>query len=89
LGTILPQKEICSNLIVPVAVSSSHIAFGSIRMEPLFMIMGQSAATIACLSIEKNIPVQDLSDLELQKKLIEDGQLLENKKWHNHELIIE
>jgi hypothetical protein len=80
LGTILPKKEECTNLFVPVAVSSSHIAFGSIRMEPVFMILGQSAATAACMSIEKNIAIQDLSYTELQKKLLEDGQILENKK---------
>jgi hypothetical protein len=80
LGTILPKKEECTNLLVPVAVSSSHIAYGSIRMEPVFMILGQSAATVACMSIEKDIPVQDVSYSELQKKLIEDGQVLENRK---------
>ena len=53
LGCILPKKEECSNLLVPVAVSSSHIAFGSIRMEPVFMILGQSAGTIASLALEK------------------------------------
>ena len=47
LGTILPKKEEIKNLIVPVAVSSSHIAFGSIRMEPVFMILGESAASLA------------------------------------------
>jgi FAD dependent oxidoreductase len=80
LGTILPKKEECTNLLVPVAVSSSHIAYGSIRMEPVFMILGQSAATVACMSIENDIPVQDVSYSALQKKLIEDGQVLENRK---------
>jgi FAD dependent oxidoreductase len=80
LGTILPKKAECTNLLVPVAVSSSHIAFGSIRMEPVFMILGQSAATVACMSLEKDIAVQDLSYTELNKKLIEDEQVLENKK---------
>jgi hypothetical protein len=80
LGTILPKKEECTNLLVPVAVSSTHIAYGSIRMEPVFMILGQSAATVACMSIENDIPVQDVSYSSLQKKLIEDGQVLESKK---------
>jgi len=80
LGTILPKKEEYTNLLVPVAVSSSHIAYGSIRMEPVFMILGQSAATVACMSIDKDIAVQDVAYPELQKKLIEDGQVLENKK---------
>src|SRR4030065_561536 len=52
LGSILPKKEECMNLIVPVCVSSSHIAFGSIRMEPVFMILGQSAGTVACLALD-------------------------------------
>ncbi|MEZ6122527.1 MAG: FAD-dependent oxidoreductase [Planctomycetaceae bacterium] len=49
-GSIVPKKAECRNLVVPVCVSSSHIAFGSIRMEPVFMILGQSAATAACLA---------------------------------------
>ena len=77
LGTLLPQKEECTNLLVTVAVSSSHIAFGSIRMEPVFMILGQSAGTIAGLAIEKNIGIHDLSYNEIKAKLIEDGQVLE------------
>ncbi len=52
MGSILPKKEECSNLLVPVCLSCSHIAFGSIRMEPVFMILGQSASTMAVLSIE-------------------------------------
>jgi len=56
-GSIVPQKAECQNLLVPVCVSSSHIAFGSIRMEPVFMILGQSAAVAACLSIDKDIAV--------------------------------
>ncbi len=77
LGTIMPKKEECSNLLVPVAVSSSHIAYGSIRMEPVFMILGQSAGTVAAMALEKNIDMYDLTYEEIRKKLIEDGQLLE------------
>ncbi|AWX43667.1 hypothetical protein HME9304_00658 [Flagellimonas maritima] len=76
LGTILPKKEECSNLIVPVAVSSSHIAYGSIRMEPVFMILGQSAATVAVLALENNSTVQDVSYTEIAKQLKKDGQVL-------------
>ncbi|WP_319481319.1 FAD-dependent oxidoreductase [uncultured Draconibacterium sp.] len=76
LGSILPKKEECSNLLVPVCVSSSHIAFGSIRMEPVFMILGQSAAVVANLAIENNISVQDVSYNELKELLIEKGQIL-------------
>ena len=77
-GSIVPKKDQCQNLLVPVCVSSSHIAFGSIRMEPVFMILGQSAATAACLSIDREVPVQDLPYQDLRKRLIADGQVLES-----------
>ncbi len=68
-GSLIPKKEECTNLFVPVCVSSSHIAFGSIRMEPVFMILGQSAAVAACMAIDKNIAVQDVNYSELEKEL--------------------
>jgi len=77
-GTLVPKKEECSNLLVPVCVSSSHTAFGSIRMEPVFMILGQSAAAAASLSIDENIAVQDLDYSKLKKVLLEEKQVLEN-----------
>lgn len=75
-GSIVPKKEECKNLLVPVCVSASHIAFGSIRMEPVFMILGQSAATAACLAMDKKIPVQDISYDELKKQLLDKNQIL-------------
>jgi len=60
-----------------VCVSSSHIAFGSIRMEPVFMILGQSAATAAVLAIEGNIRVQDVPYSKLRERLLKDKQVLE------------
>ncbi len=77
MGTILPKKAECSNLLVPVAVSSSHIAFGSIRMEQVFMILGQSAATVAVIALESKTSVQDVSYDKLKAILIKDGQVLE------------
>jgi len=77
-GSLVPKKEEIQNLLVAVCLSSSHIAFGSIRMEPVFMILGQSAATAACMSIDKDIAVQDLPYAELREQLLKDKQKLEN-----------
>ena len=79
-GSLVPKRGQADNLIVPVAVSSSHIAFGSIRMEPVFMILGQSAATAASLAIEGRIAVQDVPYAKLEQRLRKDGQILEYAK---------
>jgi hypothetical protein len=79
-GCLVPRKAECSNLLVPVCVSSSHIAFGSIRMEPVFMILGQSAATAASMAIDNGIAVQDVPYAGLQERLRKDGQVLHYKK---------
>ncbi|MEP3479786.1 MAG: FAD-dependent oxidoreductase [Fuerstiella sp.] len=79
-GSIVPKKSECKNLLVPVCVSSSHMAFGSLRMEPVFMILGQSAATAACLSIDQNMAVQDLKYESLKQRLIQDKQVLKYNK---------
>ncbi|MEQ9438990.1 MAG: FAD-dependent oxidoreductase [Cyclobacteriaceae bacterium] len=73
---LTPKKEECQNLLVPVCVSSSHIAFGSIRMEPVFMILGQSAATAAVQAIDNGTSVQDVDYEQLQAQLTQDGQVL-------------
>ena len=78
-GSLVPKKQECENLLVPVAVSSSHIAFGSIRMEPVFMILGQSAATAAVMSVDQGVAVQDLPYADLKERLLADGQVLEYK----------
>ena len=78
-GSITPKKDECQNLLVPVAVSSSHIAYGSIRMEPVVMILGQSAGTAAALSIDHKVAVQDLDYQKLREQLIADGQRLTAK----------
>jgi hypothetical protein len=75
-GSLVPKKEECENLLVPVCVSSSHIAFGSIRMEPVFMILGQSAATAAVMAIDENIPVQEVAYDQLEEQLKKDKQIL-------------
>jgi hypothetical protein len=77
LGSIMPKKEECINLLVPVCVSCSHIAFGSIRMEPVFMILGQSAGTVASLAIKSRKNIHDLTYDEIKNQLIAEGQILE------------
>jgi len=77
-GSILPKKSECTNLLVPVCVSASHIAFGSIRMEPVFMILGQSAVVAACLAMDNQQAVQDISYEALKAKLLERGQILQS-----------
>lgn len=77
---ITPRSEQCTNLLVPVCLSSSHIAYGSIRMEPVFMVLGQSAALAACQAIDANQGVQEIDYPRLQKKLLEAGQVLNFQK---------
>jgi hypothetical protein len=76
-GSIVPKRDEVSNLLVPVCVSSSHIAYGSIRMEPVFMVLGQSAATAAGMAIDSGIAVQDVPYEALRERLVKEGQVLE------------
>src|SRR5262249_36577495 len=76
-GALVPKRGQCDNLLVPVCVSRSHIAFGSIRMEPVFMVLGQSAASAAVLAIGNGLAVQDVPYSKLHDQLIKDGQVLE------------
>ncbi len=75
--SIIPREEECRNLFVPAAVSSSHIAFGSIRMEPVFMILGQSCATAASIAIEEGYDVQEVPYDTLREQLLAQGQVLD------------
>jgi hypothetical protein len=75
--SIRPKAEQCTNLLVPVCISCSHIAYGSVRMEPVFMILGQSAATAASLAIDERADVQQVSYEKLRNRLLADGQVLE------------
>jgi hypothetical protein len=76
---LLPKAGQCTNLLVPVCLSASHIAYGSIRMEPVFMVLGQSAATAAGLAIDGKLDVQKIDDKALRERLVKDGQVLEWK----------
>ena len=78
-GSLVPKRGEIANLFAPVACSATHIAYGSIRMEPVFMILGQSAATAAVLAIDGNLAVQDVPYAALRARLLEDGQVLEHE----------
>jgi hypothetical protein len=75
-GAIVPKAGQCTNLVVPVCLSASHISYGSIRMEPVFMVLGQSAATAAALAIDGHVDVQHVDYPKLRRRLLQDGQLL-------------
>jgi hypothetical protein len=79
-GALVPKRGQASNLLVPVCVSSSHIAFGSMRMEPVFMVLAQSAATAAAMAIDRGLDVQDVPYDALRERLLADGQVLEYSK---------
>ncbi|WP_406693910.1 FAD-dependent oxidoreductase [Singulisphaera sp. Ch08] len=74
---IVPKAGECTNLLVPVCLSSSHIAYGSIRMEPVFLILGQSAATAAAAAIDAGTDVQKVDYAPLQRRLLADHQVLD------------
>ncbi len=76
LGSVIPKREDCTNILVPVCISSSHIAFGSIRMEPVFMILGQSSGIIASMAIDGEKSIQDLNYNDIKTKLEASGQVL-------------
>jgi hypothetical protein len=75
--SIVPKAAEAGNLLVPVCLSATHIAYGSIRMEPVFMILGQSAATAASLAIDGNVTVQKVDYPQLKAQLLKDAQVLE------------
>lgn len=75
--SIVPAEGECANLVVPAALSSSHIGYGSIRMEPVFMILGHAAATAASLALDAAVPVQAVDYAKLRGHLLADGTLLE------------
>ncbi|MDW0112424.1 FAD-dependent oxidoreductase [Sporosarcina saromensis] len=74
--SIRPKATECTNLLVPVCLSSSHIAYGSIRMEPIFMILGQSAGVAAALAIQHETTVQDVNYEELKQELLKANQVV-------------
>ncbi|MCB1226575.1 MAG: FAD-dependent oxidoreductase [Verrucomicrobiales bacterium] len=75
--SIRPRRAECENLLTPTCLSASHIAFGSIRMEPVFMVLGQSCATAAVQAIEQDVAIQDIDAARLKQRLLDDGQVLD------------
>jgi hypothetical protein len=75
--SIRPKAGECVNLLVPVCLSASHIAYGSIRMEPVFMVLGQSAATAAVQAIEQGADIQKIDPSKLKDRLLADKQVLD------------
>lgn len=84
-GSIIPKSGDCKNLLVPVCLSASHIAYGSIRMEPVFMVLGQSAATAAVQAIDRKIDVQEV-DVDNLKSILIDNPLADGS---TRELLID
>ncbi|MBK8098352.1 MAG: FAD-dependent oxidoreductase [Planctomycetes bacterium] len=76
LRALLPKARECDNLLVPVAVSASHIAYGSIRMEPVFMVLAQSAAVVADLALAGDLAVQSVGYETVRDRLLAAGQVL-------------
>jgi hypothetical protein len=78
-GALIPKSGECENLLAPICLSASHAAYGSLRMEPVFMILGESAATAAVLALQAGVPLQKLDYALLRQRLLQDGQRLEWK----------
>ncbi len=78
--SLVPRQRECENLFVPVCMASSHIAYGSIRMEPVFMILAESCTTAAVIAIDERIPVQKVNYAKLRARLLADKQVLD---WTN------
>jgi hypothetical protein len=74
--SLVPRREDCTNLLVPVCLSASHVAFGSVRMEPTLMLLGQAAGTAAAQAARRGVAVQEVDVAALQEDLRDAGQVL-------------
>lgn len=75
--SIRPKANECTNLLVPVCISSSHAAYGSIRMEPVYMVLGQSAGVAAVMAVNEKTTVQKISYTKMKQLLEQYGQIIE------------
>ena len=73
---ITPKAAQCTNLLVPVCLSASHVAFSSVRVEPTWIVLGQSAGIAAAVAVEEGVAVQDVNHDRLAKRLLKRGQVL-------------
>jgi hypothetical protein len=73
---MLPKRAQADNLLVPVCLSASHVAYSSVRMEPQYMIIGQAAGVAAALALKGGTAVQAIDVSVLQKDLREKGAIL-------------
>ena len=74
--SLVPRREDAENLLVPLCLSASHVAFGSVRMEPTLMLLGHAAGLAAAQAAHRGVPVQDVDVAALQRDLRADGQVL-------------
>lgn len=88
-GSVIPKIGECENLGVVCAISASHVAFASIRMEPVFMILGQSVGTAASFALDDNVPLQKLNTQKLATQLTADGQRLRNHRISSDGVIVD
>jgi FAD dependent oxidoreductase len=74
--SLTPRREAAENLLVPVCLSASHVAFGSVRMEPTLMLLGHAAGLAAAQAARREVAVQDVDVSGLQRALLDQGQVL-------------
>ena len=74
--SIIPREKECANLLVPICLSASHISYGSIRMEPVFMVLGQSAGAAAAMALDEKADLQNVDFARLRERLLHDHQVL-------------
>jgi hypothetical protein len=78
--SLIPKASQCTNLLVPVCLSSSHVAYSSIRMEPVYMVLGQSSAVAAVLALDTKTTLQQINYAALEQQLLNEGQVISLKR---------